>query len=147
MTPTAQQMSTATASRATTVGGVHAGGTAHADRLWVALNHARAGNTPSTRAHSENAVFRFYLPIARTLARSSARYPHDPEEAEQAAELGLAQAVLAWLHPTGRGFDRAATGAIIAHLQQAHGHAIRRLPRQDDPLAQQRAVAHHPIDE
>jgi hypothetical protein len=140
-------MSSPVASRATAVGGVRAGGTANADRLWAALNHARAGNTPSTRVHTEDAVFRFYLPMARNLARCSTRYPHDPEEAEQAAELGLAQAVLAWLHPTGRGFDRAATAAIIRHLQCAHSQRTRHLPRQDDRLAHQRNVAHHPIDE
>jgi hypothetical protein len=147
MMPTTQQMSSPTARRATTIDGAPAGGTAHPDRLWVALYHARAGNTPSIRAHTENAVFRFYLPLARTLARSSTWYPHDPDEVEQAAELGLAQAVLAWLHPNGQGFDRAATAAIVGHLQHAHSQAIRRLPRRDDRLAQQRVVAHHPIDE
>jgi len=42
----------------------------------------------------------------------------DPEGAEQAAELGLAQAVLAWRHPSSQGFDRAATAAINNHLRQ-----------------------------
>jgi len=97
--------------------------------------------------HTEDTVCRFYLPMAHTLARSSARYAHDPDEVEQAAELGLAQAVLAWRHPTGRGFDRAATAAIIGHLQHARRRTIRQLRHQDDRPAQQRTVAHHPIDE
>ena len=118
MTPTPQQTMSPWAGHATAVGGDHPEGAADADRLWVALSRARTGNTPRTRAHSEDAVFRFYLPLARTLARTSARHSDDPEGAEQAAELGLAQAVLAWRHPSGQGFDRAATTAIVNHLQQ-----------------------------
>jgi hypothetical protein len=147
MTPTPLQTMSPTAGRATAVGGGDPDGTAEADRLWVALGRARTGNTPRTRAHSEDAVFRFYLPMAHTLARNSARYAHDPDEVEQAAELGLAQAVLAWRHPTGRGFDRAATAAIISHLQHARRRTTRHPPHQDDRPAQQRTVAHHPIDE
>jgi hypothetical protein len=147
MTPTPQQTFSPTPGRATTVEDVHPEGAVHADRLWVALSHARAGNTPRTRAHSENAVYRFYLPIAHTLARSSARYPHAPDEVEQAAELGLAQAVLAWRLPTGRGFDRIATAAIIGHLQRAQNQTTRHLPGQDDRKSQQRTVAHQPVDE
>ena len=119
MTPTPQQMWPPTADRTTLVGVDDPGGAAgHAERLWVALGNARDGDLPRTRAHTEDAVFRFYLPMARALARSSARYLDDPEGAEQAAELGLAQAVLAWRHPSGQGFDRAATTAIVNHLQQ-----------------------------
>ena len=100
------------------LGGHHPVGVSHADRLWIALILARAGDTRITRAHTEDAVFRFYLPMARTLARSAARYPDDPQGAEQAAELGLAQAVLAWGYPSGQGFDRAVTTAINNHLKQ-----------------------------
>jgi len=42
------------------------------------------------------AALRVYLPLARSLARTSARSEVDPDRAEQAAELGLACAVLAW---------------------------------------------------
>ncbi len=93
-------------------------GVSYADRLWIALTLARAGDTPSTRAYTEDAVFRFYLPMARALARSSAHYRDDREGADQAAELGLAQAVLAWRYPSGQGFDRAAAAAINDHLRQ-----------------------------
>jgi len=120
MTPTPQQLSPPAAGRTNPCGGGDPVGVSHADRLWIALTLARAGDTPSTRAHTEDAVFRFYLPMARTLARSSARYPDDPEGAEQAAELGLAQAVLAWRYPSGQGFDRAAAAAITNHLRQGH---------------------------
>ena len=56
--------------------------------------------------------------MARGLARSSAQHPDDPEGAEQAAELGVAQAVLAWRYPSGQGFDRAVTAAINNQLLQ-----------------------------
>ena len=78
--------------------------------------------------YTEDAVFRFYLPTAHTLTRSSARYPHDPEGAEQAAELGLAQAVLAWRRPTGQGFDRAARAAVLHQLQQSRARTAWHLP-------------------
>ena len=132
------------AGRARTVGGDDPGDTAaHADRLWAALVNVRTGDRPSSRARTEDAVFRFYLPMARTLARSSDRYPPDPEGAEQAAELGLAQAVLAWRRPTGEGFDRAARAAILHHLQQGR-RTTRHLSRQGDRPAGRRTGPHHP---
>ena len=128
MTPTPQQMSPPTTARATTAGGDDPSGTVHADRLWAALINARAGDLSRTRVHTEDAVFRFYLPMAHALARSSARYPHDPEGAEQAAELGLAQVVLAWRRPTGQGFDRAARAAILHQLQQGRARTAQHPP-------------------
>ena len=118
MTPSPQQLSPPAAGRTNPFGGGDPDGVSHADRLWIALTLARAGGTPSTRANTEDAVFRFYLPMARALARSSAKYQDDPEGIEQAAELGLAQAVLAWRYPSGQGFDRAATAAITNYLRQ-----------------------------
>jgi len=119
MTPTPQHLSPPAAGRANPLDGGDPVGVCHADRLWIALTLARAGDTPTIRAYTEDAVFRFYLPMARALARSSAQYPDDPEGADQAAELGLAQAVLAWRYPSGQGFDRAAAAAINNHLRQA----------------------------
>ena len=143
MTPTPQQMWPPTADRTTLVGVDDPGGAAgHAERLWVELVNARDGDLPRTRAHTEDAVFRFYLPMARTLARSSDRYPSDPEGAEQAAELGLAQAVLAWRRPTGQGFDRAARAAILSQLQQSRAGTRRQLSRPGDRPARRRAGAH-----
>ena len=118
MTPTPQQLSSPAADRTNALGGDDPAGVSQADRLWIALTLARAGDAPSTRAHTEDAVYRFYLPMAHALARSSARYPDDAEGTEQAAQLGLAQAVLAWRHPSGQGFERAATAAINNHLRQ-----------------------------
>jgi hypothetical protein len=117
----------------------------HADRLWAALAHARTGDLPRTRAHTEDAVFRFYLPLARTLAQASPRYRHDPHGAEQAAEVGLAQAVLAWRHPHSEGFDRAARTAINQYLQRTHGPTTRRR-HQNGPFPAQRNGG-QPLDE
>jgi hypothetical protein len=68
MTPSPQQLSPPAAGRTNPFGGGDPDGVSHADRLWIALALARAGGTPSTRAHIEDAVFRFYLPMARALA-------------------------------------------------------------------------------
>ena len=127
MTSSPQQMSPPGTGRATPAGADDPGGAACADRLWIALTLARAGDTSNTLARTEDAVFRFYLPLART----SARHLDDPEGAEQAAELGLAQAVLAWRHPSGQGFDRAATTAIVNHLQQGRTRTVTPYPPAD----------------
>jgi hypothetical protein len=137
MTPTPQQMSPPTARGSTTFDTDDPGRTGHADRLWAALIQARAEDIPRTLAHTEDAVFRFYLPMTRALARASARYKDDPDGVEQAAELGLAQSVLAWRRPSGQGFNRAAAAAIVNHLEQGRARATPRLPRH----------GHHPIDE
>jgi hypothetical protein len=58
-------MSQPTTARATTVRGDDPGDTpAHADRLWDALVNARTDHLHRTRASTEDAVFRFYLPTA-----------------------------------------------------------------------------------
>jgi hypothetical protein len=101
----------------------------------------RPGCTPKTRCSGST------YPRPRHLARSSARYPHDPEGAEQAAEPGLAQAVLAWRRPTGRGIARAARAAILHQLQQGRIPIAQHLPRQGDRPARQCTDAHHLIDE
>ena len=75
--------------------------------MWSALARASTDNAPRTLAAARDAVFGRYLPMARTLAITpgQGRRPVDPAAAEQAAELGLAQAVLAWRRPDGDGFE------------------------------------------
>jgi len=90
--------------------------TVTADRLWEALHQARAGRTPQTLAHTQDAVFRFYLPMALPLARAAVGEPARQVVAERAAELGLADAVLAWRHRASGGFRRFAGSAIERHL-------------------------------
>jgi hypothetical protein len=66
------------AGRAATAAGDGTSGVTDADRLWIALTLARAGGTPGTRTNMHDAVFRFYLPMARSLARASAPVPGGP---------------------------------------------------------------------
>ena len=67
-----------------------------AERLWDALHRARTSETEQSTADLEDAAFRYYLPMARSLAHSVCGASTDRVTAEQAAELGLAHAVLAW---------------------------------------------------
>jgi len=69
------------------------------------------------REVAEDAAFRFYLPLARSLARTSAMSEVDPDRAEQAAELGLACAVLAWRQHDCTAFVAFARGVILHQLQ------------------------------
>jgi hypothetical protein len=115
--------------------------TVTADRLWEALHQARAGRTPQTLAHTQDAVFRFYLPMARTLARAAVGEPAHQVVAERAAELGLADAVLAlaascqqWIPQVRRVGDRTATSQPV--LGQGPGHSVRVHRRLTPPLAE-----------
>lgn len=91
---------------------------AAAERLWDALYLARAGGTMHPMADLEDAVFRFYLPMARTIAHTvTGDDAADRVSVEQAAELGLAHAVLAWRQRTSGGFRRFARSTILRQLQ------------------------------
>jgi hypothetical protein len=87
-------------------------------KLWDALFEARTGHSVRNLADLEDAVFRFYLPMARTLAHEFASGPQSFTAAEQAAELGLAQAVLAWRHRDSGEFRRFATSSIQVQLNR-----------------------------
>lgn len=86
--------------------------------VWHVLDRARTEEAPRTLAVAQDAVFRRYLPLARTLAgrMDSDDRRVDPAAAEQAAEIGLAQAVLGWRRPDGSGFESYAQIAIGAQL-------------------------------
>lgn len=86
-----------------------------AQSLWDALNRARAAAPVISKA--EDAVFRLYLPVAQALARSRATQSMDPDVAEQAAELGLAKAVLAWRRTDSAGFAAFAQAAVQSQIQ------------------------------
>ena len=89
---------------------------AAAERLWDALFLARARKSARNMADMEDAVFRFYLPMARTMAHEVVDEAQDCTAAEQAAELGLAQAVLAWRQRESGGFRRFARSSIQFQL-------------------------------
>src|SRR5664280_461965 len=71
-----------------------------AEELWDALARARAEYAPQLLAATEDAVVRFYLPLARTIASAVAPRGLDHFEAEHAAVVALAHAVLAWQDAT-----------------------------------------------
>ena len=87
------------------------------ERLWNALFTARDDGLPRQVADLEDAVFRFYLPMARGLAHAVVgESATDRVPAEQAAELGLARAILEWPLRTSGGFRRSARSAIMRQL-------------------------------
>ena len=88
--------------------------------VWQVLAGARADHAPRTLAGAQDAVFRRYLPMARTLAHSGDPdgRPVDCTAAERAAELGLAQAVLGWRRADSDGFELFAGIAIAAQLDR-----------------------------
>ena len=88
--------------------------------VWYVLARAGTDNAPRTLAAARDAVFGRYLPMARTLATTPGpgSRPVDPADAERAAELGLAQAVLGWRRPDGDGFEVIARAAIAAQLRR-----------------------------
>ena len=89
-----------------------------AQDVWSVMARASTGDSPRTLAAARDAVFRRYLSMARALANSPdpEHRPVDPVRAEQAAELGLAQAVLGWRRQDGAGFELFASIAIAAQL-------------------------------
>ena len=92
--------------------------------LWAALVRARAEDTPLTCGHLQDAVFRLYLPLARSRARNvvqqvSAHVPVAAAAADQAAEMGLAQAVLSWRYSDSQGFELFALDMIDSRLRLA----------------------------
>ena len=89
-----------------------------AQEMWDALRRARAEQQPRTLAHVEDALFRHYLPMARTMAIAHTADTADPEAVGQAAEVGLAQAILAWRQRDSAGFDRYAHATISAQLRR-----------------------------
>ena len=88
--------------------------------VWCVLARAGTDDLPRTLAAAQDAVFRRYLPMARTLANGAGdgSRPVDPTAAERAAELGLAQAVLRWRLPDSSGFEAFARAAIAAQLRR-----------------------------
>ena len=85
-----------------------------AERLWDALYRARTGRSRRLVADLEGAAFRRYPPLDRTLAHTAAGDAQDADRTpvEQAAELGLANAILAWRQRTGAAFHRFARAGI-----------------------------------
>ena len=87
--------------------------------VWYVLARARTDDTPRTLAAAQDAVFQRYLPMARTLANNPGTgRSGELTDAEQAAEIGLAQAVLGWRRPDSDGFEVVARAAIASQLHR-----------------------------
>jgi hypothetical protein len=89
--------------------------------LWDALDRARAGEAPRQLARVEDALFRHYLPMARAVALAHPSDDPDPEAIRQAAEVGLAQAILSWRQRDSARFDRYARATISDQLRRHDG--------------------------
>ena len=88
-----------------------------AERLWEAIFLARAGLGANSVDELEGEACGFYQPMARSVARVvCGESALETDHAERAAELALAQAVLAWRHRTSSGFRRFARSVIIRQL-------------------------------
>ena len=90
-----------------------------AERLWDALARARAHYDPRLLATAEDAVFGFYLPLARTMAGGRVAGAGRDLGTERAAEFGLAEAVLRWRRSDGRGFEARTRVVSAAQLRRA----------------------------
>jgi hypothetical protein len=91
---------------------------ATSEQLWTALYQARSAQQPRTLAHVEDALFRHYLPMARSIADLSALEHQDRDGRRQAAEVGLAQAILSWRDRAPAEFKQFAGAAIAAQLRR-----------------------------
>ena len=86
--------------------------------LWDALARARAVDDPGALAAAEDGVFRFYLPLAHAIARGWVSSAVLAIGVVRAAEVGLAEAVLACWQPGSRGFEAFARVVITAELRR-----------------------------
>ena len=98
-------------------------------RLWDALARARADDDPGALAAAEDGVFRFYLPLAHAIARAWVSSAVVAIDVVRAAEVGLAEAVLACRHPGGRGFEAFARAVVTAELRRVASSRRQHRPR------------------
>ena len=96
-----------------------------AQQLWDAFHRACTDRAePAAVADLEDEVFRFYLPLARSIFVVHPAARVDAVAAEQAAEIGLAQAVLGWRRRDSTGFARFARDRINTLLGQLHARQL-----------------------
>jgi len=88
-------------------------------RLWDPLERARADDDPGALAAAEDGVFRFYLPLAHAIGREWVSSAVASIDVVRAAEVGLAEAVLARRQPGSRGFEAFARALVTAELRRA----------------------------
>ena len=86
--------------------------------MWDALARTRAADDPGALAAAEDGVFRFYLPLAHAIARDWVSGTVVAVDVVRSAELGLAEAVLAYQQPGSRGFEAFARAVVTAELRR-----------------------------
>ena len=86
--------------------------------MWDALARARADDDPGALAAAEDGVFRLYLPLAHAIARAWVSSAVLAIDVVRAAEVGLAEAVLACRQPGSRGFEAFARAVFTAELRR-----------------------------
>lgn len=88
------------------------------ERLWDALSQARNGRAATSAADLEDTLCQLHLPLARAIAQATvAESAEDRAQAEETAQLALADAVRSWRQRTGGGFRYHAQSAILHRLQ------------------------------
>jgi len=88
-----------------------------AEQLWDALDRADTDHHSRTVGHHADVLFRYYLPMACSIAAQYAADHADPDTVREAAEVGLAQAILGWRLRRPAGFDRYALDMITRQLR------------------------------
>ena len=76
---------------------------------------------PLVLTAAENALLKFYLPLAREMSGSSSVAGVDPAIAEHTAEVALSQAIVGWDQRTSEGFDGYACAAMAFRLMDLPG--------------------------
>ncbi len=92
-----------------------------AEELWDALARAREHYAPLVLTAAENALLKFYLPLAREMSGSSSVAGVDPAIAEHTAEVALSHAIVGWDQRTSEGFDGYACAAMAFRLMDLPG--------------------------
>ncbi len=97
------------------------------DDLWAALHQARNAQQQRTLARVEDGLFRYYQPMARSMAAFHIPNHPNPEELEKAAEIGLAQSILGWRNRWPNGFEEHAQSVIAGQLRRYDAVERRRI--------------------
>ena len=92
-----------------------------AQELWDALTRAREHYAPLILTAAEEALLKFYLPLARDMSSSSSIVGVDPAIAQHTAEVALSRAIAEWDQRTSEGFDGYACAAMAFRLMDLPG--------------------------
>lgn len=101
----------------------------HEQSLSQTWDRARSDPAPATRSDAEDALFRYYLPLATDLAHRYATTHGNLSRALHAAEVGLARAILDWQHRDYTRFESFARLSIDRSLRAPAAAVHGRPPR------------------